>query len=117
MLVQKLRIEVNDTSLRQNLLGTLQKLSLRRITQSAVIDLGGVEYLFELLADYENLSEYSLEYGTALMMNLCLRSKGKRVCAKDPGKTLKLLKELIESENLQVRSFVFLMTAYLNHYF
>ncbi|KAI9197514.1 uncharacterized protein BJ171DRAFT_632482 [Polychytrium aggregatum] len=70
-LVELLQQEERDTATRQNLLGTLQKLSLRRCAQSTMNNLNVVLYLHDMLEDLENLSEYSIEYGTALLMNLC----------------------------------------------
>lgn len=36
--------------------------------------------VFILWNDFENLSEYTLEYSTALLMNLSLRTAGKNKC-------------------------------------
>jgi hypothetical protein len=45
------------------------------------------------------LSDYTLKYATALLMNLSLRSKGKEVCEKLPN-VVKVLSEIMEHENL-----------------
>jgi len=37
-----------------------------------------IQWLSQLLMDHDNLSDYTLEYSVALLMNLCLRSAGKR---------------------------------------
>lgn len=37
---------------------------------------GLVEWLMEVLEEPETLSDYTLEYSVALLMNLCLRSSG-----------------------------------------
>lgn len=54
------------------------------------------------------LSDYSLEYATALLMNLSLRSKGKDMCERLPEglNIIKVLSEMMEHENLQVRTHV-----------
>lgn len=55
------------------------------------------------------MSDYSLEYATALLMNLSLRSKGKSKCEKlnEMGYSLiKVLSDLMEHDNLQVRTHV-----------
>ena len=36
-----------------------------------------IQWLSQLLTDHDNLSDYTLEYSVALLMNLCLRSAGK----------------------------------------
>lgn len=35
-----------------------------------------ISWLVTLLEDYDSLSDYTLEYSVALLMNLCLRSAG-----------------------------------------
>lgn len=69
-------------------------------------DLQTVSDLLHMLRNLDSLSEYSIEYGSALLMNLCLRTKGKLECVKDPGATLKILNELIEHDNVQVKTYV-----------
>lgn len=54
----------------------------------------------------ETLSEYSYEYSTALLMNLSLRSAGKSYCEQSDQKVLNVLNDLLEHENMQVRTFV-----------
>ena len=38
---------------------------------------GMIEWIVGQLEEVENLSDYSIEYGTALLMNLSLRQAGK----------------------------------------
>lgn len=45
--------------------------------QSKMTEMGMVEWLVNLLEDTDNLSDYTLEYSVALLMNLCLRNDGK----------------------------------------
>lgn len=75
-----------DTSLRQNALGALQKFSLRRDAQTIMINLDVIKWIIQTLQAeaHENLSEYSLEYTTALLMNLSLRVQGKNKCEELP---------------------------------
>ena len=79
-------LDQNDSYFRQNVLGCLQKFSLRKQAQSLMIDNSVIEWIVTLLSlqnqSQQPLSEYSLEYATALLMNLSLRSKGKTVCEK-----------------------------------
>ena len=54
----------------------------------------------------QSLSEYSLEYTTALLMNLSLRVAGKNKCESHGHAGLEVLSELIELENMVVRTHV-----------
>ena len=42
-----------------------------------MIEEGIIVWLISVLEDNDNLSDYTLEYSVALLMNLCLRSAGK----------------------------------------
>jgi hypothetical protein len=53
-----------------------------------------------------SISEYSLEYTTALLMNLSLRIAGKNNCEKQGKSVLSVLSDLIEHENMVVRTHV-----------
>lgn len=48
----------------------------RRALQSAMIKDGLIFWLVDVLTDTDCLSDYTLEYSVALLMNLCLRSAG-----------------------------------------
>jgi len=50
------------------------------------------------------MSDYSLEYSTALLMNLSLRTKGKDKCEKENPKILELLFQMVDHKNEQVRT-------------
>ena len=54
----------------------------------------------------EQLSDYSIEYATALLMNLSLRAAGKDKCEDPQVELLKVLNDLVEHDNLQVRTYV-----------
>jgi len=49
--------------------------------------------------ELDQLSDYTLEYATALLMNLSLRAEGKNKCELIPD-ILPVLNELLESDNL-----------------
>ena len=113
VLVDSMIKEPLDTFFRQNLLGTLQKFSLRKQAQSAMIDCNVIQWIVQLLAvaaqNETPLSDYSLEYATALLMNLSLRSQGKDVCEtlSEQGICLiKVLSDVMEHDNLQVRTHI-----------
>jgi len=50
--------------------------------------------------EMETLTDYSIEYATALLMNLSLRPTGKDKCEDPSIQLLKTLNELVEHENL-----------------
>ncbi|VDO09071.1 unnamed protein product [Rodentolepis nana] len=95
-----------ETSTRENLIGALQKLSLRRSMQTKMTEMGMVEWLVNLLEDTDSLSDYTLEYSVALLMNLCLRMDGKKRCAPMASRVLKVLTDLINHENTNILSYV-----------
>ncbi|KAJ8328414.1 LisH domain-containing protein armc9 [Batrachochytrium dendrobatidis] len=105
-LLEEMKSRVEDSEYRRNLLGALQKLSLRRVAQSIMNKSCTISYLQSILKDIDSLSEYTIEYATALMMNLCLRKLGKQQCAASPEQTLLVLNSLIEHDNIQVKTYV-----------
>ena len=105
-MVQAMKLDPQDTICRQNLLGALQKLSLRRLAQSMMNGAQMITYLSSILSHIESLSEYSIEYGSALFMNLCLRTQGKKEACRNPELTIKILNELIDHDNIQVKTYV-----------
>jgi len=65
-----------------------------------------IKWIVETIRDeLDTLCDYTLEYATALLMNLSLRVEGKNKCEVIPG-ILEVLNELIENDNLQVRTHV-----------
>ncbi|XP_074045770.1 lisH domain-containing protein ARMC9 [Macrotis lagotis] len=106
MLEERLKDEDKDLLTRENVLGALQKFSLRRALQSTMIHDGLIFWLIEVLKDPDCLSDYTLEYSIALLMNLCLRSAGKNMCAKVAGLVLKVLSDLLGHENHEIQPYV-----------
>ncbi|XP_063714114.1 lisH domain-containing protein ARMC9-like isoform X2 [Symsagittifera roscoffensis] len=98
--------EPKDSLTREMLLGSLQKLSLKRSLQTAMIGSGVVEWLTEELQDFDSLSDYSLEYSVALLMNLCLRTKGKLRCSGFPSKILSALSDLLGHDYHDIRPYI-----------
>ncbi|KAG9351184.1 hypothetical protein JZ751_025074 [Albula glossodonta] len=82
ILEEVLQTEDRDSVTRENVLGALQKLSLRY--------------------DSDCLSDYTLVYSAALLMNLCLRTQGKKKCAENAKHMLKVLSDLLGHENHEV---------------
>ncbi|XP_062868784.1 lisH domain-containing protein ARMC9 isoform X2 [Trichomycterus rosablanca] len=106
LLVESLKSEEKDSVSRENVLGALQKLSLRRVHQSSLIRLGLIGWLVDELQDSDCLSDYTLEYAVALLMNLCLRTQGKRKCTEKAKHVLKVLTDLLGHENHEIRPYV-----------
>jgi len=99
--------EKNETLLRQDALGALQKFSLRRHPQDVMLKLNMINYLVNMLGnELDSMSEYSLEYSTALLMNLALRKMGKDKCERIGVKVLNQLLQMIDHKNEQVRTYV-----------
>jgi hypothetical protein len=70
--------EKEDTPLRETALRVLQILSLDRAIMLQMIDLNVIKWVVNLLkTEGAVLSDNYLEYATALLMNLTLRSAGK----------------------------------------
>ncbi|XP_043348116.1 lisH domain-containing protein ARMC9 isoform X8 [Dermochelys coriacea] len=106
VLEERLKAEDKDSLTRQNVLGALQKFSLRRALQSAMINDGLIFWLVDVLKDTDCLSDYTLEYSVALLMNLCLRSSGKKMCVKVANHVLKVLSDLLGHENHEIQPYV-----------
>ncbi|XP_049445032.1 lisH domain-containing protein ARMC9 isoform X2 [Epinephelus fuscoguttatus] len=106
LLTEALRTEEKDSLTRENVLVALQKLSLRRSQQTAMIADDLIGWLVDELQDSDCLSDYTLEYSAALLMNLCLRTKGKRKCAENAKHVLKVLTDLLGHENHEIRPYV-----------
>uniref|UniRef100_A0AAR2JQX9 LisH domain-containing protein ARMC9 n=1 Tax=Pygocentrus nattereri TaxID=42514 RepID=A0AAR2JQX9_PYGNA len=106
LLVDCLHTEEKDSVARENVLGALQKLSLRRVHQSTLIRQGLIGWLVDELQDSDSLSDYTLEYAVALLMNLCLRTPGKRRCTERAKHVLKVLTDLLGHENHEIRPYV-----------
>ncbi|XP_034530753.1 lisH domain-containing protein ARMC9 isoform X2 [Notolabrus celidotus] len=106
LLTEALRTEEKESLTRENVLVALQKLSLRRNQQTAMIADDVISWLVDELQDSDCLSDYTLEYSAALLMNLCLRTKGKRKCAENAKHVLKVLTDLLGHDHLEIRPYV-----------
>ena len=72
-----------------------------------MIQLNMIKWISTVLKqEGDQLSDYSIEYATALLMNLSLRSSGKDKCEEPEIELLKVLNNLVEHDNLQVRTYV-----------
>ena len=79
-IVQCMIRESTDSDLRQKCLGTIQKFTLRSQPQNKLIELNVIHYIVNLFAcESDTLSDYTIEYGLALIMNLSLRKAGRKI--------------------------------------
>ena len=106
-----LKTEPGDTASRQNALGVLQKFSLRRSPQTQLIQIGMMEWIVSQMKlidsktfECPSLSLYTIEYISALLMNLSLRVLGKKRCEKFT--ILPILVNMLLHPNLQVRTYI-----------
>lgn len=72
--------EVIDTEVHQLALASLQKLSLRRAAQEALVAAGMLPWIATYLRMHETLSEHAVEYSMAMLMNCCLCRSGRKAC-------------------------------------
>ncbi|KAG2378956.1 hypothetical protein C9374_007594 [Naegleria lovaniensis] len=105
-LIQILEVEQSDTIIRQNVIAILQKVSVKSRPQLQMIESDVIETLCRILSDGAQMcSEYSTEYGVALLMNLCL-GKGAIVRCEKTDSIIDVLMDLAQHESPQVRTYV-----------
>ncbi|PRP80645.1 hypothetical protein PROFUN_10700 [Planoprotostelium fungivorum] len=95
----------NDTAEKQQALSSIQKLSLRRRAQDKMISLEMIPWLVRFLGQSSQTGEYTLEYASALLMNLSLRNDGKRQCEAQKN-IVQVLGKLMRHDNTKIRTFV-----------
>ena len=102
-IVQCMIREKGDTDLRQNCLGTIQKFTLRTTPQNRLIELNVIHYIVDVFTYESNsLSEYSMEYGLALIMNLSLRKEGREKFEAVSERIMQILLNFMKKDNLQI---------------
>lgn len=80
-IVMIMKGEEKESEIRQSCLGIIQKLTLNNSSQLKLIELDIINWVVCVLINEEDsITEYTLEYGLALLMNLSLRKSGKRKC-------------------------------------
>lgn len=106
-LILILKSENKETYTRKNCLGILQKLSLRKRPQEILINNDIIKWVVAtLINEKDTLSEYALEYLTALLLNLSLRTIGKDKIEEIKFKVLNLLLDLLEHPNENIQCYV-----------
>ncbi|XP_077389417.1 lisH domain-containing protein ARMC9 isoform X2 [Festucalex cinctus] len=106
LLMEILKKEEKDSLTRENVLVALQKLSLMRSQQTAMIEDDLIGWLVDELHESDCLSDYTLVYTASLLLNLCLRKKGRRKCAENAKHVLKVLTNLLGHDNREVLQYV-----------
>lgn len=106
-LIYILKNEKEETFIRKNTLGILQKLSLRKKAQEILIQNNIIKWTIDILSKESNtLSDYSLEYFSALLLNLSLRTIGKNKFEENKYTALNLLFELMDSKNPDLQTYI-----------
>lgn len=78
------------------LIASVQKLSLRKPVRKQILALGSLDELLEFLNQSHNkVSDYCLEYSTALLMNLSLEDEARTIFANEASLLVNLLKKLL----------------------
>jgi hypothetical protein len=99
--------EKEDSELRQNCLGTIQKFTLRIIPQNKLIELGIIKWLIDTFTyENKNLSDYTIEYGLALILNLSLKKNGREKFEEDSERIIQILINYINVDNIQTQTCV-----------
>ena len=102
-IVQCMIREKTDSDLRQKCLGTIQKFTLRSQPQNKLIELNVIHYIVNLFTyESDSLSDYTVEYGLALIMNLSLRKAGREKFEAIADKTIQILQKFMDKDNIQV---------------
>jgi hypothetical protein len=65
-----------------------------------------IPWLIQNLSDPDSLSEYLLEYAAALLMNLCLRTKGRSSLLHCAENLLRVLTDLLSHENQNFKTYL-----------
>ncbi len=90
----------------QNILCAVQKISVKRRAQDMMIGSGIIEWICRVLRNATRMQEYTLEYVTALLTNLALRTEGRKRCEDPRLEVLNVLKPLIQRDNPQIKTYI-----------
>ena len=107
-IVRIMKKEKYESEIRQNCLGIVQKLTLKSSPQAKLIDLNIIHWIVLVLIEDKDdgLTEYTLEYGLALLMNLSLKKLGRDKCEELAKPILSLLIYYLNSDSVQIRTCV-----------
>lgn len=106
IVINILKQEKADTKVRRRAVGIMQNLSLRKKVHTQMVSLQMIETCFQILNDeHETLCTYSLNYFTALLLNLLLRKDGRERCETIQIDIFQVLENLLASESSMVKTF------------
>lgn len=107
-LISIIKTEDEDTEQRRNALGILQKISLQPRNQTLMVDENLVDRIISVIGSkLPSLSDYSLEYFLALLMNLILNPKGLAIFEnQDNLSCLDMLLSLLKDCSQAIRHFI-----------
>jgi hypothetical protein len=66
------------------------------------MDIGVVQYIARILSDYRHLSDETVEFATALLFNLSLRTSGKTIFENNEFDMVSLLIKLLDISSREV---------------
>ena len=99
-LFNNLKIEKQDTELRQNILATLEKFTPRLEPINKLIELGIIKWLIDTFTyEMNTLSDSTIEYGLALLLNLSLNKNGRNKFEEDAERTIQILIHYLNKDN------------------
>ncbi|CAD5215269.1 unnamed protein product [Bursaphelenchus xylophilus] len=85
-------------------LACLQKLSIRSVVQKELIMSGMIEWLVSFLD--QQPGNFALEFGTALLTNLCLNAVSQSTVLRLKDQLLALMLKLLKHPNIQIASYI-----------
>ncbi len=98
--INNLKCEEQDTELRQNILVALQKFSPRLDPINKLLELDIVKWLIDAFTyEMNKLSEITIEYGLALLLNLSLNKNGRNKFEEDSERTIQILIHYLNKDN------------------
>ncbi|KAH0785932.1 lisH domain-containing protein ARMC9 isoform X2 [Histomonas meleagridis] len=95
----------DDSSDLMNCVGTLQKISLIQESKPYMIKEGILDSSLKILSDISRYSDYTNDYTSALVMNLCMRKEAIDKCIENNNNMLTILTELSSCNSTQIRSY------------
>ena len=106
-LIKIMKGEAKDSFIRKNCLGAIQKLSLRRSCQDYLIEEDIVKWCVTTACnEKDSLSDYSILYLCALVLNLSMRSKGKNKFEECKHSTVIYLLDYLDYDFREVGDYV-----------
>ena len=107
-LIDIVKTEDKDTEQRRNALGVLQKISLQPNNQKIMVESALIERILNvIMSGLDGLSDYSLEYFLALLMNLILNPRGLAVFeSPEHLECIGVLISILKKCNNSVRHFI-----------